>query len=121
MATGASVNLAGGDIRKQAQGWGGEKGGDMSIDAGGQHVLERTSVIISDNASFSLTFSSGPDLVLGTSSRTNIAPKPYLFLRLSLTINVSAKPDLLGSIKPQRQWTSQTRKTRQNPCCCPAV
>ena len=39
-------DLAGADIRAQSGSYGGEKGGEMTVDAGGQHVLERTSVLI---------------------------------------------------------------------------
>ena len=34
------------DVRAQSSSYGGEKGGEMTVDAGGQHVLERTSVLI---------------------------------------------------------------------------
>lgn len=40
-------STAGADIRAQSGSYGGEKGGEMTVDAGGQHVLERTSVLIS--------------------------------------------------------------------------
>ncbi|KAL4436891.1 hypothetical protein ABPG75_004030 [Micractinium tetrahymenae] len=43
---GAAVSASGGDIRRQSGGWQGEKGGEMSVDRPGQHVLERTSVLI---------------------------------------------------------------------------
>ena len=43
---GAAVAAAGGDIRRQSGGWSGEKGGEMSVDRAGQHVLERTSVMV---------------------------------------------------------------------------
>lgn len=33
-------------MRQQGGGWGGEKGGEMTVDAPGQHVLERTSVLL---------------------------------------------------------------------------
>lgn len=33
-------------MRQESSGWGGEKGGEMTVDAPGQHVLERTSVLI---------------------------------------------------------------------------
>ena len=39
-------HLAGADIRTQSGSYGGEKGGEMTVDAGGQHVLERTSILI---------------------------------------------------------------------------
>ncbi|GAB4823091.1 hypothetical protein N2152v2_010137 [Parachlorella kessleri] len=48
-AFGAVVAASGstsGDVRRQSQGWGGEKGGEMTVDQPGQHVLERTSVTI---------------------------------------------------------------------------
>ena len=37
---------AGADIQRQSGGWSGEKGGAMGVDTPGQHVLERSSVII---------------------------------------------------------------------------
>lgn len=33
-------------MRRQAGGWGGEKGGEMTVDMPGQHVLQRTSVLL---------------------------------------------------------------------------
>jgi Predicted ATPase of the ABC class len=33
-------------VRQQSGGWGGEKGGEMTVDLPGQHVLERTSVLL---------------------------------------------------------------------------
>lgn len=35
-------------MRTESGGWGGEKGGEMGVDSGGQHVLERTAVLIND-------------------------------------------------------------------------
>lgn len=37
----------GGDVRQQSGGWQGAKGGEMTVDMPGQHVLERTSILIS--------------------------------------------------------------------------
>ena len=38
-------------MRKQAGGWGGEKGGDITVDMPGQHVLRRTSVLLAADGS----------------------------------------------------------------------
>lgn len=43
---GQAVSSSGGDVRAQSGGWSGEKGGDMMVDAPGQHVLERSSIIL---------------------------------------------------------------------------
>lgn len=40
------VAAAGADVRAQSGGWQGEKGGEMTVDAPGQHVLERSSVLV---------------------------------------------------------------------------
>jgi len=40
------LHCTGADIRTESGGWGGEKGGEMNVDSGGQHVLERTAVLI---------------------------------------------------------------------------
>lgn len=37
---------AGADIRTESGGWSGKKGGEMGVDKPGQHVLQRSSVII---------------------------------------------------------------------------
>ena len=42
------MNDSGADIREESGGWQGKKGGEMTVDVGGQHVLERTSVLIDD-------------------------------------------------------------------------
>lgn len=38
------------DVRTEGGGWHGNKGGEMTVDAPGQHVLERTSCSISNQA-----------------------------------------------------------------------
>ncbi|GMH39200.1 hypothetical protein BSKO_07098 [Bryopsis sp. KO-2023] len=43
---GSVVRSAGADVRTQSGGWGGAKGGEMSVDQPGQHVIERSSVNI---------------------------------------------------------------------------
>jgi predicted ABC-class ATPase len=43
---GQAVSSSGGDVRAQSGGWSGEKGGDMMVDSPGQHVLERSSIIL---------------------------------------------------------------------------
>lgn len=53
---GAAVAASGGDIRRQSGGWSGEKGGEMSVDKPGQHVLERTSVLIHADGSVEARF-----------------------------------------------------------------
>ncbi|KAI3425930.1 hypothetical protein D9Q98_007902 [Chlorella vulgaris] len=53
---GAAVAASGGDIRQQSGGWQGEKGGEMSVDKPGQHVLERTSVLILADGSVEARF-----------------------------------------------------------------
>ena len=40
--------LPGADVRQQSGGWSGTKGGEISMDGPGQHVLERTSILFSD-------------------------------------------------------------------------
>ena len=49
------LNMHGGhaDVRTEGTGWHGNKGGEMSVDTPGQHVLERTSCLISNQASLS--------------------------------------------------------------------
>ena len=39
-----SLPLTGADVRQERGGWAGAKGGEMGVNAPGQHVLERTSV-----------------------------------------------------------------------------
>ena len=46
--------MAGADIRAQSGGYNGEKGGEMSVDAGEQHVLERTAVLMNSKVLQSL-------------------------------------------------------------------
>lgn len=38
--------VTGGDVRAAEGGWGGEKGGEMTVDRPGQHVLQRSSVLL---------------------------------------------------------------------------
>eukprot|EP01025_Chloroclados_australasicus_P018534 TRINITY_DN1977_c0_g2_i1.p1 TRINITY_DN1977_c0_g2~~TRINITY_DN1977_c0_g2_i1.p1 ORF type:complete len:661 (+),score=86.16 TRINITY_DN1977_c0_g2_i1:110-1984(+) len=45
---GLAVSRAGGDIRRDGGGFHGAKGGDMTIDLPGQNVIERTSVLITE-------------------------------------------------------------------------
>ena len=45
--------------RAGGQGWHGAKGGDISMDCPGQHVLERTSVIVSEYGSIEARFTVG--------------------------------------------------------------
>ena len=40
--------LPGADVRQQSGGWSGAKGGEIAMDGPGQHVLERTSILFSD-------------------------------------------------------------------------
>lgn len=56
---GAVVKASGSDIRHQSGGWGGEKGGDMTVDKPGQHVLERTSVLVHPDGSVEARFTVG--------------------------------------------------------------
>ncbi|KAL4432541.1 hypothetical protein ABPG77_000478 [Micractinium sp. CCAP 211/92] len=56
---GAAVSASGGDIRRQSGGWQGEKGGEMSVDKPGQHVLERTSVLIHPDGAVEARFTVG--------------------------------------------------------------
>lgn len=46
----------GGDVRQQAGGWGGEKGGEMTVDTPGQHVLERTSALLGADGNLEARF-----------------------------------------------------------------
>ncbi|KAK9844049.1 hypothetical protein WJX81_003003 [Elliptochloris bilobata] len=55
-AFGAAIASAGADARAQAGGWHGEKGGEMTVDMPGQHVLERTSVVINDQGTVEARF-----------------------------------------------------------------
>ena len=43
-----AARQAGADQRTQSRGWGGAKGGEITIDEPGQHMLERTSVLVDD-------------------------------------------------------------------------
>ncbi|CAN0599522.1 unnamed protein product, partial [Laminaria digitata] len=43
----AAAQQAGADQRTQGGGWSGAKGGEITIDQPGQHVLERSSVVVS--------------------------------------------------------------------------
>ncbi|KAK9828923.1 hypothetical protein WJX72_002803 [[Myrmecia] bisecta] len=54
---GAVVAAAGGDVRTQAGGWQGEKGGEFTVDLPGQQVLERTSILISKEGTLEARFS----------------------------------------------------------------
>lgn len=56
---GAAVRSSGGDVRADGGGWHGEKGGDMAVDAPGQHVLQRTSIIIHSDGSVEARFTVG--------------------------------------------------------------
>lgn len=40
--------MAGADQRTQGGGWSGAKGGEITIDQPGQHILERSSVVLRD-------------------------------------------------------------------------
>lgn len=57
-------------MRAQAGGWSGEKGGEMTVDAPGQHVLERSSVILAPDgaveARFTVALPARGRSVLGT-------------------------------------------------------
>ncbi|KAK9833829.1 hypothetical protein WJX74_007063 [Apatococcus lobatus] len=53
------VSAAGGDTQQQAGGWHGEKGGDMQVDMPGQHVLERTSILINGQGDVEARFTVG--------------------------------------------------------------
>jgi len=44
----AAASRAGADVRTQQGGWHGGKGGEIGIDGPGQHVIERSAVVISD-------------------------------------------------------------------------
>ena len=46
-----TLYIAGAHIRAQSGSYAGEKGGEMTVDAGGQHVLERTAVLIDSEVS----------------------------------------------------------------------
>eukprot|EP00891_Asterochloris_glomerata_P003038 jgi/Astpho2/3038/fgenesh1_pg.00051_%23_48_t len=50
------VREAGADVRQQSGGWGGAKGGEVSMDGPGQHVLERTSILFSDQGDLEARF-----------------------------------------------------------------
>lgn len=43
-------------MRQQSGGWGGEKGGEMTVDLPGQHVLERTSVLLAGGGDLEARF-----------------------------------------------------------------
>ena len=43
-------------MRQQGGGWGGEKGGEMTVDAPGQHVLERTSALLAGGGDLEARF-----------------------------------------------------------------
>lgn len=43
-----AAEQAGADQRTQSGGWSGAKGGEITIDRPGQHILERTSVIVNE-------------------------------------------------------------------------
>lgn len=45
---GKAVSRAGADVRTEGGGWHGQKGGEMTVDTPGQHVLQRTSCLIDD-------------------------------------------------------------------------
>ncbi|CAK0781040.1 hypothetical protein CVIRNUC_005266 [Coccomyxa viridis] len=45
---GRAVSSAGADVRTESGGWHGNKGGEMTVDVPGQHVLERTACSISN-------------------------------------------------------------------------
>ncbi len=45
---GEAVSAAGADVRTESGGWHGQKGGEMTVDTPGQHVLQRTSCMITD-------------------------------------------------------------------------
>ncbi|CAL5221417.1 g3603 [Coccomyxa viridis] len=53
---GAAVSSAGADVRTEGGGWKGNKGGEMTVDAPGQHVLERTSCSISSQGDLEARF-----------------------------------------------------------------
>ena len=44
-------------MRAQAGGWGGEKGGEMTVDLPGQNVLERTSALLGPDGGLEARFS----------------------------------------------------------------
>lgn len=56
---GAAVRASGGDVRAQGGGWHGEKGGEMEVDVGGQHVLERSSVLVHPDGAVEARFTVG--------------------------------------------------------------
>ena len=45
---GKAVSAAGADVRTESGGWHGQKGGEMTVDTPSQHVLQRTSCMITD-------------------------------------------------------------------------
>lgn len=45
---GEAVSAAGANVRTEGGGWHGQKGGEMTVDIPGQHVLQRTSCMITD-------------------------------------------------------------------------
>ncbi|EIE22453.1 hypothetical protein COCSUDRAFT_16516, partial [Coccomyxa subellipsoidea C-169] len=53
---GSAVSAAGGDVRRESGGWHGQKGGEMTVDTPGQHVLQRTSCIIDDQGGVEARF-----------------------------------------------------------------
>ena len=55
----AAVKKYNADIRTGGNGWHGAKGGDLLMDCPGQHVLERTSVIVDDGGNVEARFTIG--------------------------------------------------------------
>ncbi|CAL8468571.1 g8111 [Coccomyxa elongata] len=53
---GEAVSAAGADVRTESSGWHGQKGGEMTVDTPGQHVLQRTSCMITDEGGVEARF-----------------------------------------------------------------
>lgn len=51
-----AAQKAGADQRTQSGGWSGAKGGEITIDEPGQHILERTSVVVHDDGAVEARF-----------------------------------------------------------------
>lgn len=56
---GEVVKSSKGDVRAQSGGWGGEKGGEMTVHRPGQYIIQRSSVIIDDDGGVEARFTVG--------------------------------------------------------------